>query len=141
MYNPYQEYKKQSVMTMTPGDMIVKLYDECIADLRLALIYMEENKIEERFSSLKKAREIISYLREILNMDIELSNNLFALYDYFIAQILDANVHSKKEPVQEVIGMLADLRNGFYEAEKSLRAGSAKVIAPNKGYQPMAFSG
>ena len=28
--NPYQKYQQQSVMTMTQGEMLTKLYDEVI---------------------------------------------------------------------------------------------------------------
>ena len=31
--NPYQKYQQQSVMTMTPGEMLLKLYDEVITQL------------------------------------------------------------------------------------------------------------
>jgi len=126
----YQEYKKQSVMTMTPADMLIKLYDECLAMLQLGVMYMDENNIEQRFESLKKAREILCYLREILNMDYEISQNLFALYEYYITQIVDANTHVKKEPILEVIEMLTELRDSFVEADKMTRKPPQQTTTP-----------
>jgi len=34
--NPYQKYQQQSVMTMTPGEMLLKLYDGTITQLNAA---------------------------------------------------------------------------------------------------------
>lgn len=31
--NPYQKYQQQSVMTMTPGEMLTRLFDELIKQL------------------------------------------------------------------------------------------------------------
>ena len=36
--NPYQKYQQQSVMTMTPGEMLLKLYDEVITQLNAVWI-------------------------------------------------------------------------------------------------------
>ena len=32
--NPYQKYQQQSIMTMTPGELLLKLYDETVKQLR-----------------------------------------------------------------------------------------------------------
>ena len=34
-FNPYQKYQQQSVMTMTPGEMLTRLYDELIKQLNV----------------------------------------------------------------------------------------------------------
>jgi flagellar protein FliS len=120
--NPYQEYKKQAVMTMTPGEMIIKLYDECLKMLNAGIIYIQEKNIEACNNSLKKAHQILNYMRSILNRDYELSNELAALYDYYVRRIITANIKKDIEPLEEIIPMIIDLRNSFYEADKQLRA-------------------
>ncbi|MDR1674714.1 MAG: flagellar export chaperone FliS [Oscillospiraceae bacterium] len=120
MYSPYNEYKRQSVMTMTQGDMIVKLYDECIADMTLALESFQEEdpgvRASTRVSMLRKASDIIRYLRSILNMDIEISQSLSDLYDFFLTHLLDANRKVIKEPIEDVVEMMSELRSSFFEA-------------------------
>jgi flagellar protein FliS len=132
MLNPYDEYKKQTVMTMTPGEMINKLYDECLANLQLSIMYLDERKFEERFASLKKARQILSYLRDILNLDYEISHQLFALYEYYMTEILHANNSKDNKKVEEIIEMLTQLRDSFREAEKTSRGGVQGAVAVGK---------
>ena len=38
--NPYQKYQQQSVMTMTQGEMLTKLYNEIIKQFSGAAMYM-----------------------------------------------------------------------------------------------------
>ena len=40
--NPYQQYQRQSVMTMTQGEMLTKLYDEVIKQMSGAKICLTE---------------------------------------------------------------------------------------------------
>ena len=60
--NPYQEYKKQAVLTMTQGEMVVKLYDECLKMLNAGIVYIQDKNIEMCNKSLKKAHEILNYM-------------------------------------------------------------------------------
>lgn len=119
--NAYQEYKKQSVLTMTQGEAIVKLYDECIRMLNAGVMYINEKKIEETNKSLKKAHQILNYMRSILNSEYEISANLDALYDYYVRRIITANIKKDTAPLEEIIPMITDLRESFHEADKSLR--------------------
>ncbi len=119
--NPYQEYKKQAVLTMTQGEMVVKLYDECLKMLNAGIVYIQDNNIELCNKSLKKAHEILNYMSSILNRDYELSNELSALYEYYVRRIITANTKKDIEPLEEIIPMITDLRNSFHEADKQLR--------------------
>ena len=38
--NPYEEYKKQAIMTATPGELVVKLFRGCSSRLNQAVMYM-----------------------------------------------------------------------------------------------------
>ena len=119
--NPYQEYKKQAVLTMTQGEMVVKLYDECLKMLNAGIVYIQDKNIEMCNKSLKKAHEILNYMSSILNRDYEISNELSALYEYYVRQIITANTKKDIEPLKEIIPMITDLRNSFHEADKQLR--------------------
>lgn len=119
--NAYQEYKKQSVLTMTQGEAIVKLYDECIRMLNAGVMYINEKNIEGTNKVLKKAHQILNYMRSILNWDYEITANLDALYDYYVRRIITANIKKDTAPLEEIIPMITDLRESFHEADKSLR--------------------
>lgn len=120
--NPYQRYQQQSVMTMTPGEMLLKLYDEVITQLTAVRQFNEEKDYEKSNASLKKAQRIIRYLDQTLDPQYEISGSLSALYDYFIRRLVDANLHKDNAPIDEVLPMVEELRETFAQADKSNRS-------------------
>lgn len=120
--NPYQKYKTQSVMTMTQGEMLLKLYEETIKQLRLGVKYIDEKPdIVKRNESLLKAQKIINHLRMTLNFDYDISNELNAFYEFFLRCIIDANVKNVSKPITDIIPLVEDLYEAYKEAEKNLK--------------------
>ncbi len=120
--NPYQQYKTQSVMTMTQGEMLLKLYEEVLKQLRFGVKYIDvEPNISKRNTSLQKAQKIINHLRMTLNFDYEISNNLNALYEFFLKCIIEANLKNKSKPLTDIIPLVQDLYEAYTEAEKQLK--------------------
>lgn len=118
--NPYKQYKENSIMTMTPGELIVELYDGCIKKLSASVVFIEEKKYDKANEMLQGSRKIIEYLDACLDMKYEISQNLVALYDYFKRTIVKANMHKDINAINELIPMITDLRNAFKEAEKEI---------------------
>ena len=116
--NPYQAYQQQSVMTMTQGEMLLKLYDETIKQLSAAEIFIGEGSIEKTNQALQKAQKIVNHLRATLDFQYEISNQLAALYDYFVRQIVAANIKKDVALIQEVLPMVTELRDTFAQAAK-----------------------
>ena len=81
--NPYQKYQQQSIMTMTPGELLLKLYDETVKQLRYGEDALQQKQYDRANTSLQKAQRIISHLNKTLAMEYEISQNLEALYDFF----------------------------------------------------------
>lgn len=122
--NPYQKYQQQSVMTMTPGEMLLKLYDEVITQLTAVRQFNEEKDYERSNAAFKKAQKILRYLDQTLDPQYEISGSLSALYDYFIRRLVDANLHKDNAPVDEVLPMIIDLRETFAQADRNTRSGA-----------------
>ena len=60
--NPYAAYKKQSVTTMTPIEIVIKLYSETERELNRAVIFIEEKNYENANKSLNKSVDLIAAL-------------------------------------------------------------------------------
>lgn len=116
--NPYETYKQQSVMTMTQGEMLLKLYDETIIQLSAAEIYIGDKNIEKTNQALQKSQKIINYLKATLDFQYDISNQLSALYDFFVRQIVSANIHKDAAPIHEIIPLVTELRDSFAQAAK-----------------------
>lgn len=119
--NPYQKYQQQSVMTMTQGEMLTKLYDEVIKQLNATKVFNEEKDYTSANAASQKAQRILRHLDMTLDDQYEISGNLSALYNYFIRRLVEANIKKENEPIDEVLPMIVDLKETFIKADHSTR--------------------
>ena len=111
--NAYSEYKKQSLQTLTPMEIVVKLYDEAEKQMNIAIVSIDEKNYAAANKSLQKTQDIVNALRSVLDMSIPMSKDLDALYDFFNRQLVTANMKKDTKMIKELIPLFADLRDAF----------------------------
>ncbi|MBS4959376.1 MAG: flagellar export chaperone FliS [Clostridiales bacterium] len=116
--NGYQQYKQQSVGTMTSGEMLILLFDGAIRNITAADIAIDKQDYEQMNISIEKTEKIIRYLSNTLDMKYSISRDLYRLYDYFLYQLTRLKAGRNREIAKELKTMLFDLRNTFKEADK-----------------------
>ena len=119
--NGYAKYREQSVMTAGPGGLVLMLYDGCIKQLKLAKIASSEEQKTKLSTHLIKAQEIIGELINGLNFEIELSKQLYSLYDFLSHELMQANVQQDMSHVDTVLDMLIDMRQTWVQAIQAAR--------------------
>lgn len=123
--NSYQAYKQQSILTMTPGDMLTKLYDETLKQLEISKRAFEKKDYTAVNQSLQKVQSVLRYLRSTLDFKYEISNNLDALYDYFIHVSIQANIKKDAAKLDEIAGFITELRDAYIQADRQTRTKEA----------------
>jgi len=114
--NPYQAYQQNSVMTASPQELTLMLYNGCLKFIKLSKKAMADNKIEDKNTNLIKAQAIIQELRYTLDMDIDLSASLAELYDYMYIRLVEANMKNDIAVLEEVEGYVVELRDTWKQA-------------------------
>lgn len=111
---PYQNYQHIDVSTAEPLRIIVLLYEGAIKNLNQAarLFPTDANTASAR---LNKALDIINYLRNSLDFEQggDVAFNLGRLYEYMRDVLAHANISRDVEKIQEVIGLLQTLLEGW----------------------------
>lgn len=122
MSNPYSAYKKQSLQTMTPVELIIKMYSETERQLAIAVCAIEEVKdIKKSSDALIKAQEILGALRGALDMSVPISKNLNDLYVFFQQCAMRANIRKDATEIKKIIPMIADLRDAYTQISQMTR--------------------
>lgn len=116
--NGYQQYKQQSIATMTKGEMLILLYDECLKRLTLAEVAIDKNDLDLFKDSVERTERIIRYLSSILDRKYAVSSDLYRLYDYFLFQLGRVSASRKKELIPELKQKISELRDTFKEADR-----------------------
>lgn len=108
-------YKQNSVTTASPGELTLMLYNGCLKFLNKAKNAVHEKNVEEKNTNLIKAQAIISELMATLNMDIEVSKNMFSLYEYMNRRLVEANIQNDVAIIEEVEGLVTEFRDTWKE--------------------------
>ncbi len=116
--NGYQQYKEQSVMTMTPGEMLLLLYDELLKRLTRAELALEKQDYPLFNASVSRSREIVLYLKSSLDSQYGISRELRQMYDFFLYELSRVEAGRNAEVIAEMKPLVKDLRDAFEEAEK-----------------------
>lgn len=118
--NAYELYRQNDVYTSSQGKLLLMLYDGAIKFLGRSRLYIDNKNYQEANRNIIKAENILTELMCTLNMDYQLSENLFGLYDYLKQRLIEANIKKDNKAVGEVLDMLIDLRNTWQSAIASL---------------------
>lgn len=117
--NPYQKFMQQSVTTMTPGQLVVALYDKAITELNKAVYFIEEEpSIPKAHNSIMRVVDIVDTLESHLKEKYEISQTLANMYQYFRRTLVRANVKKDANILKELIPFFTEIRNAFAEASK-----------------------
>ncbi|MDR2558996.1 MAG: flagellar export chaperone FliS [Oscillospiraceae bacterium] len=116
--NVYSSYKRQAVTTLTPIEIVVKLYDECERQMNRALFFVENKDFENTNAALMKSIEIVGALRSVLDLDLQIGKDLDSLYEYFTHELIEANLKKDAEKVKVLIPMIGDLKDAFLQISK-----------------------
>ena len=117
--NGYEQYKLQSVNTMTSGEMLLLLYDELLKRLARAQIALEDENYDLFNQSVQRSKEIVQYLNTTLNMNYKISYELRRMYDFFLFELSRLQAGRKVAVIQELKPLVAELRDAFKEASKT----------------------
>ena len=109
--NPYQAYQQNSVMTASPQELTLMLYNGSLKFMKLAKRAMMEKDFQEKNTNIIKAQNITQELRVTLDPDAEISKNMEQLYEYMYTRLIEANTKNDVAILEEVEGLMVELRD------------------------------
>jgi len=116
--NPYKQYSQNKVLTATPGELTLMLYDGIIKFAKRAKVAIEQKNIKEANENLVRAQNIVRELMLSLKTNYEVGMQLHRLYDFMLNHLIDANIRKDTKYVDEVIELAQDLHDTWKEAIK-----------------------
>ncbi len=115
-------YRTNAVLTASPGQLVLMLYDGVLKSLAIAREAFAQpgddpRRIEAINQQLIKAQTILMELQAGLNLEVggEFAQTMHRLYDYHTRRLQQANLQKKVEPVIEVERLVLELRNAWSE--------------------------
>lgn len=108
-----EAYKKQGVMTASPIELVVMLYDGCLRQLRTAKMSILNDNYQDANKALQKAQDIVTELSSSLDCRLGISQQLMRIYDYVSWKMREINASKDAGEIDEIAGLMSELRDSW----------------------------
>lgn len=113
--NAYAQYNNSKILTASPAELTLMLYDGAIKFCNIAMVAVEQKDIEKAHINIIKAQKIVDYFRQTLDMKYEVSKDFERVYTYLEQRLVEANLKKDKEILEEVTTHLRSMRDTWKE--------------------------
>ncbi len=118
MNNAYMQYNNNKIMSASPAELTLMLYDGAIKFCNIAIMGIEQDNIQKAHDNIMKTQKIIEEFQITLNFDYPIANDFNNVYNYLIKRLREANAKKDKEILVEVQGHLHTMRDTWKEVMK-----------------------
>jgi flagellar protein FliS len=116
-YSP-QAYRENAVLSAPPERLVVMLYDGARRFLHQAAAAMRAEQLETTNAKLRRAEDIIAYLRESLDLEQgEIAARLQSIYVFCQRHLREARFERDAAKIEQVSDLLARLREAWAAIE------------------------
>lgn len=113
----YRQYREQSLMTMTPGELLMVVYDQLVKRLTLAELSLNKRDYPSFEAAVDRAVEIVRYLDRTLDRAYPISGQLARLYDFLCYDLSRVKSGRNQTELERVKQMACELRESFRTAD------------------------
>ena len=118
LQNPYEEYQRNKILTASPAEVTLMLYEGAIKFCNIAIMGIEQRDMEKAHTNIMKTQRIIEEFRNTLDRKYQVAEEFDKIYVYVLRRLFEANISKDKEILEEVNTHLRSLRDTWKEVMK-----------------------
>ena len=116
MQTAYNSYKNNAILTASPRELTLMLYNGAVKFCNQALVAMEKGNIQEANNNIIRVQNIVEEFRVTLDLEIPMSKELDRVYEYMLWSLVQGNIHKDTKKIEEVLNMLREYRDAWKKA-------------------------
>ncbi|HZZ43993.1 MAG TPA: flagellar export chaperone FliS [Tepidisphaeraceae bacterium] len=126
-----QNYLRTKVLTATPEQLQLLLFDGAIRFGHQAREALKERNWEQSYTLISRVQKIVTELNSSLKHGVypELCGKLASLYNYAYRNLIDASVSHKIESLDEALRVLAYQRDTWAQLLQKMAQSKAGLVA------------
>lgn len=113
--NKYEQYNNNKIMTASPAELTLMLYEGAIKFCNIAIMGIEQKDVSKAHTNIVKTEKIVDYLRTTLNMKYPVAQDFENIYVYLSRRLVEANLKKDKEILEEVCEHIRSVRDTWKE--------------------------
>lgn len=121
----YAAYANNKIMTASPGELTLMLYEGAIKFCNLAIEGIQHKDIEKAHNNIMKVERIIEEFQATLNHQYPVAKDFDNVYNYLMERLREANLKKDEAILEEVLKHLRTMRDVWKEVMHLSRAPQA----------------
>ena len=121
----YDAYAKNKILTASPAELTLMLYEGAIKFCNIAIAAIEEKNVEKAQNNITKVENIIAEFLSTLDHKYPVAKDFENVYNYLMERLLEANLKKDKEILEEVLTHLRTMRDTWKEVMEQNKAARA----------------
>ena len=113
--NAYSQYANNKILTASPAELTLMLYEGAIKFCNIAIMAIESKDIEKAHNNIMKVQRIIEEFQITLDFKYPIANDFNNVYNYLMRRLREANMTKDKEILEEVNGHIRTMRDTWKE--------------------------
>ncbi len=113
--NIAQEYNRNKILTASPAELTLMLYEGAIKFCNIALMAIEKEDYEKAHNNIKKAENIITEFKVTLNHKYPVADDFENVYNYIYSLLVDANIKKDTETLNKALDEIRGMRDTWKE--------------------------
>lgn len=111
----YSAYQNNKIMTASPAELTLMLYEGAIKFCNIAIVAIEDKNVEKAHINITKVENIIAEFLSTLDHKYPVAKDFENVYNYLMDRLLEANLKKDKEILEEVLKHLRTMRDTWKE--------------------------
>jgi len=127
--NGYTAYANNRIMTASPAELTLMLYEGAIKFCNIAIAAIEKRDIEKAHNNIVKVENIITEFQSTLDHKYPVAKDFDNVYSYLQERLLEANLKKDKEVLEEILGHLRTMRDTWKEIMQKANVDGRKNVS------------
>jgi len=123
--NTANAYKRQQIMTASPEELTLMLYNGAIRFVTESMLALEKNDREKAHTANMRAQNIVREFMVTMDMKQEISKNWLQIDEYILHCLIQGNIKKDKVQLAEAKRLLVEFRDTWFQAMKLVRVDKA----------------
>ena len=120
----YAAYSNNKVMTASPAELTLMLYEAAIKFTNIAIMAIEKKDIEKAHNYIMKTEYIIEEFQASLDHKYPVAEEFDKVYDYIMYRLRQANMKKDIKMLEEALGHLRTMRDSWKEVMRITQNGN-----------------
>ena len=121
--NAANAYKNNKILTASPAELTLMLYDGAVKFCNIALMGFEKNDYVKVNENIIKAEKIIAEFRATLDFKYPVAKDFDLVYDYIYRRLVEANLQKDPAVLEDALKYIKEMRETWREVMKLNKVG------------------